>query len=76
MSVSVPFMTTSAQLGAWQIVPMHTPLWQSAATAQIFPAAHLPQTPPQSMSVSTPFFTRSVQLGTWHFFGAPKHTPL
>jgi hypothetical protein len=76
-SVSVPFLTTSAQLGAWQMLPMHTPAWQSDATLHILPAGHLPQVaPPQSMSVSVPFFTLSPHVGAWHLSGEPVHTPL
>jgi hypothetical protein len=58
------------------MLPMHTPLWQSAATPQTLPAAHLTQVPPQSMSVSVPFFTRSLHAGAWHVRGDPLHTPL
>jgi hypothetical protein len=68
MSLSAPFLTRSVQFGAWQRagVPLHTPLWQSAATAQSLPLMHLEHTtPPQSMSVSSWFLTTSVQLGSW-----------
>jgi hypothetical protein len=76
-SVSVPFLTLSEQLGAWQMLLTHTPLRQSLADAQDLPAAHLPQlAPPQSTSVSVPFLMRSVHVGAWHLSGLPEHMPL
>jgi hypothetical protein len=57
-SVSVPFFTTSAQLGAvhFFVVASQLPLAQSAEIKQAFASAHFKQLPPQSMSVSVPFF--------------------
>jgi hypothetical protein len=67
-SVSVPFFTVSVQAGAEHVfVPgSHTPLVQSAATAQVFVSAHLPHEPPQSISVSVPFFVVSVHEMAMH----------
>ena len=55
--------------------PVHTPLTQSPAAAQVLPAVHLLHVaPPQSMSVSLPFFTPSLQVGAWQV--PPEQTPL
>jgi hypothetical protein len=62
-SVSAPFLTLSAQLAAWQMLPTHTPLWQSPPFAHCLPAALFGQlAPPQSVSVSVPFLTLSVHV--------------
>jgi hypothetical protein len=58
------------------MLPMQTPLWQSAPTLHTLPAAHALQLPPQSTSVSVPFFTVSVHVAAWHLSGEPEHTPL
>ena len=64
-SVSVPFLTTSRQVGTWQMLLMQTPLVQSDEAPQSLPSLHLvEQLPPQSTSVSVPFFAESVQVGT------------
>jgi hypothetical protein len=78
VSLSVPFLTPSPQLGAWQTlgVPEHTPLAQSPLTEHALPPAQLPQLPPQSVSVSLPFRTPSVQVGARHSFVVTEHTPL
>jgi hypothetical protein len=70
-SVSVPFLTPSIQEGAWQTLPVQTPLWQSEALPQALLPAHPPHEPPQSTSVSSPFFAPSVHPAathwpTWH----------
>jgi hypothetical protein len=63
-AVSDPFFTVSLHVGAWHTLDVHTPLWQSPATAHVEPEPHLGQVePPQSTAVSDPFFTVSVQLG-------------
>jgi hypothetical protein len=74
-SVSVPFFTVSAQVGATQMwsAAGQTPSAQSGATAQALPVAHRGQVDPQSTSVSVPFLTASVQLGAWH--RPPMQTP-
>jgi hypothetical protein len=75
MSVSTPFLTPSAHVGAWHTPAVQTPLWQSPGTEQVLALAHLPQeAPPQSTSVSVPFLTKSVQLAAWQML--PMHTPL
>jgi hypothetical protein len=66
MSVSLPFLTMSLHLGAWQMRPVQTPLEQSLDAEHALPslqALHAP--PPQSMSVSLPFLTVSLHLGAW-----------
>jgi hypothetical protein len=73
-SVSCPFRTPSAQLGAWGQVPGQAKAVQSAAVVQVPPAAQGRQAPPpQSASVSAPFFTPSVQVAAWQ---VALHTPL
>lgn len=73
--VSVPFSTVSVQVGAWQILPVHTLLTQSLPVLHDFPFPHLEQVaPPQSMADSEPFLTLSVQVGAWQTL--PVHTPL
>jgi hypothetical protein len=78
VSVSLPFLTPSAQVGAWHVlvvVPVHTPLAQSLPTRQTLADAQVGQVPPpQSTSVSAPFFTTSAQVGVWHTL--PVHLPL
>jgi hypothetical protein len=67
MSVSVPLLTPSLLVGAWQTLPVHTLLVQSRGpAAHALPTAHAgaPFPPPQSRSVSVPFFTPSVGEGT------------
>jgi hypothetical protein len=60
MSVSSPLRTTSEHVGIWQRDPAHTPLVQSVALPQAWPARHVaPQTPPQSMSDSVRLSTPS-----------------
>jgi hypothetical protein len=74
-SVSVPFLTASAQLAAWQLPAEQTPLLQSEGTAQDLPSGHGAQVPPpQSTAVSAPFLTPSAQLGAWQF--PLEQTPL
>lgn len=74
-SVSVPFLTPSEQVEALHMDPTQFAVWQSAATEQLLPVAHLPHVlPPQSVSVSVPFFVWSEQVGTWHV--PPAHTLL
>jgi hypothetical protein len=64
MPVSVPFLTPSAQVGAWQMLPVQTPLTQSLPEEQPPPVPHLfGQLPPQSTPVSVPFLTPSAQVG-------------
>jgi hypothetical protein len=66
-SVSTPFLTTSLQLGTWQMFEMHTPLKQSFVATHVLPLAQSGQVlPPQSTSVSTAFLTKSLQLGAAH----------
>jgi hypothetical protein len=55
---------------------VHTPLWQSAPTLQVFDVAHLEHDPPQSTSVSLPFFEPSEHVAVWHLSGDPEHTVL
>jgi hypothetical protein len=76
VSVSDPFFTPSVQIGATQVVPLHTPLAQSLAIVHPPPVPHRAhvEAPPQSMPDSEPFFTMSVQLGARHVFVV--HTPL
>jgi hypothetical protein len=67
-SVSTPFLTESAQLGARQVpsVP-HTPLRQSALETQPSPVPQPGQAPPpQSTSVSVPFRAPSLHAGELH----------
>src|SRR5688572_30752830 len=67
MSVSAPFLTTSVQLGTWQMFEMHTPLTQSPTTQQVLPLAQSEQVPPpQSTSVSAALRTMSVHSGAAH----------
>src|SRR5689334_1845720 len=77
VSVSLPFLTRSEQLGVWQMFETQTPLAQSLAPPHTCPAAHLfGQPPPQSVSVSPPFFTMSVHDAFWQVGGIPLQTPL
>jgi len=64
-SDSPSFFTTSEQVGTWQMLPMHTPLWQSDAAAHSWPVPHFGHDEPQSMSVSVPFFTPSKHVAAW-----------
>jgi hypothetical protein len=74
-AVSEPFITPSVQLAPWQMLLVHTPLWQSAETVQPEPFGQfVAQVPPQSTPVSLPFFTPSVQVGVAHALFV--HTPL
>jgi hypothetical protein len=63
MPVSVPFLTPSVQIGAAHLMPVHTPLVQSAGMEQLLPVPQGEQVPPQSTSASVPFFTPSTQVG-------------
>jgi hypothetical protein len=75
-SVSLPFFTVSLQLGAWQMPPEQTLLWQSELAVQVLLVAQRLHVvaPPQSMSLSAPFFTMSLQVGAAQ---SPfVHTPL
>jgi hypothetical protein len=76
MSVSVPFFTKSPHVGALHVagLPLHTPLWQSAAPAHSLPFAHFGQLEPQSTSVSVWFRTLSEQVAVRQ--SPPVHTPL
>jgi hypothetical protein len=66
--VSLSFFTPSWSVGAWQVPPLHTLLWQSLATLQVSPLGHgLQVGPPQSTSVSSPSFTPSLHVGATHF---------
>jgi hypothetical protein len=68
-------LVLSLHVGAWQRLPVHTPLAQSAATIQALVSAHFAvQVPPQSVSVSVPFFTLSEHDDWMQTF--PVHTPL
>src|SRR5207245_2329504 len=63
-SLSVPFLTPSPQVGAARTDELHTRPWQTPATAQFFPLAHLVgQEAPQSTSPSVPFWIPSLQVG-------------
>jgi hypothetical protein len=62
-SVSVPFLTLSEQVAAWQMPLRQTPLWQSELAMHPLPVPQVGHEPPQSMSVSVPFFTPSVHDG-------------
>jgi hypothetical protein len=78
--VSPPFCTESTHVGAWQTLPVQTPLVQSALPPQFLPSAHVSLAasqvvPPQSRSVSAPFFTPSVHVAAAQCFVA-SHTPL
>jgi hypothetical protein len=78
---SCPFFTPSTQVGAWQRLPVHTPLPQSAGPPHDLLGAQRGQPgvgvgPPQSMSLSPWFFTPSPHVAVWHFFGAPVQTRL
>jgi hypothetical protein len=69
-SVSVPFFTRSAQLGAWQVPPAQTPLGQS------LPARHPTQVPAPSHMIP-PFEVQAepAVLGCWP--GVPAtHVPV
>jgi hypothetical protein len=68
VSVSVPFLTPSVQVGAAQMaVVSQTPLAQSVSRMQPAPAAQREHvTPPQSMPVSLPFCVPSAQSGVVH----------
>jgi hypothetical protein len=64
-SVSEPFFTVSAQVGAAQVrlAAGHTAFTQSVPSLHALPSSQRGQVgPPQSMSVSVPFFTPSAQL--------------
>jgi hypothetical protein len=74
-SVSLPFCTTSEQLGVWQRLPEQTELVQSVPTLHVLPGTQLPQVrPPQSTSVSSWFFTVSLHVAATHV--ALVHTKL
>jgi hypothetical protein len=71
LSVSVPFLTVSVQLGAWHklVLLAQSELWQSPLTKHVALSGHLragAQMPPQSTSVSAWFCTLSVQVAAWH----------
>jgi hypothetical protein len=73
MSVSVPFLSPSAHVAAWQTLAVHTLSMQSAPTLHVRLVGHGAQLPPQSLSVSSPFFTPSRHVGVRH---SPfMHTP-
>ncbi len=75
LSVSLPFLTLSRQVGAWQTLPVHTLLVQSEPKAQTLPLPQAAQSmPPQSLSVSLPFFTVSTQVGATHTLALGSHT--
>jgi hypothetical protein len=57
-------------------VPLHTPLEQSVASAQLEPSLHAEHVPPQSVSVSEPFLAPSLQVGAWQVAGLPEQTLL
>ena len=62
-SLSTPFATWSAHVGATHFAAVHTPDAQSRARAHLLPSAHpAAQEPPQSTSASSLFCTRSAQL--------------
>jgi hypothetical protein len=73
-SLSMPLWTPSVHEGTAHWVPVHTPLWQSAAFAQLLPSAHVAHEAPQSTSLSAPLWTPSVHDGTAQW--VPVHTPL
>jgi hypothetical protein len=65
-SLSLPFLTLSVHVSAWQTLPVQTSLTQSVAAPHAFPGPQGVQLcPPQSTSLSVPFFTLSVQLASW-----------
>jgi hypothetical protein len=64
----------SVHVAAWQTLPVHTPLTQSAATPHAEPAEHFEHVPPQSVSLSVPFLTKSLQDAVWQTL--PVHTRL
>jgi len=70
LSLSLPFFTPSVQLAAWHLLPLHTPVLQSAPVVQPwFGEQRLQEPPPpQSTSVSLPFSTMSLQVGCWQTF--------
>ncbi|WP_248354746.1 hypothetical protein [Anaeromyxobacter oryzae] len=68
-SVSVPFLTASAQLGDWHEPDAQTPLEQSRPRTQALPSAHAGQAPPpQSTPVSAPSRIPSTQVGVVQTF--------
>ena len=74
-SLSLPFVTTSVQVGAAHALLRHTPLWQLAARpAHTRPVPHAEQVPPQSMSLSAPLRTASVHCAATQ--SPTEHTPL
>jgi hypothetical protein len=62
MSVSEPFFTESAQVGALQMHRSHTPDWQSEPSRHV-QSPQLGHDPPQSTSVSLPLRTPSLHVG-------------
>jgi hypothetical protein len=66
--VSFPFTTASVHVGALQVPPVHTPLWQSDLSTHPLPSTQVGQPPPpQSWSVSIPSATPSVHVAIRHF---------
>jgi hypothetical protein len=62
-SVSPPFFTPSAHVGAAHALAVQTPDVQSAPIAHLLPFAQAPHGPPQSTSVSLPSETPSLHVG-------------
>jgi hypothetical protein len=70
MSLSLPFFTPSAQLGAWHRPAVQSRLAQSPFPPQVLPGAHAVQRdPPQSTSLSPAFCVPSEHV-------AATQTPL
>jgi hypothetical protein len=64
VSVSLPFLTLSEQVGAWQVT-LHTPDTQSLGAVHVLPVPQRTHVvaPPQSMALSPWFFAPSLQVG-------------
>jgi hypothetical protein len=61
--LSLPFFTTSVQLGCWQTLLTHTCVLQSVPELHCWPGVHfVAQEPPQSTALSFWFLTPSIQL--------------
>jgi hypothetical protein len=74
ISVSLPLVTPSEQLGESQVPPLQSRELQSIARLHPSPGEQGEQRPPQSTSVSVPFSRPSEQVGAWQV--PPSHNPL